>query len=169
MDGYIQMKYLIVIFLILLTGCQTLLTTTRTASEAIVVDAIVESGAPLDVISSISLNDEQIETLITAADRYKEFKRKWRDTITDPIFPSYMLVAFSADFANLTWHYRQVENIVVERWGEYTPAQQALLLNWRNKSRSLAVSTGEMIELGARNQALTNALDFGLLLLRMGM
>lgn len=163
-----MIKLLLVIgFTIVLSACQTLLTTGRVTTEAIVADAIIESGAPLDTIASAKLTDEELKILILATDRYKEFKRKWKDTITDPIFPSYMLAAFSADFANLTWHYKQVENIAVNHWSEYNDMQQALLMQWKEKAYSLAETTKQMIDIGARNQALTNALDFGLLLLKM--
>lgn len=153
------------VFLLILTGCSTVLKNTNDLANIAVANDQVMSGQVAAVIKSASLSDTESLIVDHAINQYVGSVDKWKSSITyldarEPLFAE-----FIADYGKVVVQYRAIkEKVVAVHWGEYTEESRLLLNGYHDRAGRINDSVDDLIAAGRRHQALLDAIWLGQIL-----
>ncbi|PSJ15939.1 hypothetical protein, partial [Nitrosomonas supralitoralis] len=153
------------VFLLILSGCTTVLKNTSDLAKIAVANDQVMSGQVAAVIKSASLSDTERLIVDHAINQYVGFVNKWKSSITyldarEPLFAE-----FIADYGRVVVQYLAIkEKVVAVHWGEYTEENRLLLSGYHDRAGRINDSVDDLIAAGKRHQALLDAIWLGQIL-----
>lgn len=157
----------VMIALCVMTACQSPGNNGRMAADAIVVDRIIKSGKPENILKSANLSDEDRSAVDDARAYYDFFSEKWIGALRNVRRDDTDIDALQSDYDELVYQYSIVEGIVLAHIDDYSEDQIAVLVLYQRRATAIDASVRELIDRGERNQAIENAIDYGLLIVKM--
>lgn len=125
---------LIVILLLLCLAIVGCVNTKRMVLETAYVNAVMNSGKPIEEIRTADLTDDELLTVTHAVSTYNMFVGKWDNPIA--AFNNNQLTLID-DFKILKDSYISVYYIVVANWDEYTETEQANFNEWHSHAKEI--------------------------------
>lgn len=153
--------------LLLLAGCQSILNTAKVTSEAVIINDIIESGAPLRIIKSANISEQEMEAINHAMVQYKAFREKWWSVLKQPLQEGVTMIALRADYQNIVAQYHNVNAIVHSHIEDYDEVQIVMLQNYQMRAETLHSEVMALIDEGEKHSAIANAIDFVSIVLRI--
>lgn len=157
----------VLVTLLLLAGCQSVLNTARVTSEAVIIDDIIGSGAPLRIIKSANISEQEMEAINHALVQYKAFREKWWSVLKQPLQEGVTMIALRADYQNIVAQYHNVNAIVQSHLEDFDEVQIVMLQNYQVRAEALHREVMALIDVGERHSAIANAIDSVLIMLRI--
>lgn len=152
---------------IVLSGCQSVLNTAKVTSEAVVINEIIESGSPLNIIKSANITEQEHEKLANALAQYTAFRDKWWNVLKEPLQAGATMIALRYDYQEVVGQYHVVKGIVESHVDDYDEVQIAMLRNYQIRAELLHTQVMDLIDDGEKHAAITNAIDSVLIMLRI--
>jgi hypothetical protein len=152
-DDLVPYYYGCIVLILALSGCAGL-------QPVIATDYAIASGEADRTIKSVKLKDSERMIVDHAINQYNVFIERWK---TKNLVEN--REEFLYEFRELKKQYYAVDAIVKKHWQEYTPAQQAQLLEYQEAAISLNATTEKLARLDMWRAVGVNALSFGTVLL----
>ena len=162
-----RLKILLVTLTFILAGCQTIVDTGKLTTEAIVANEIVESGAPFKIMRSANLSEHEREVIDQAAIYYRWFRVTYWGAIKDPLGSNVSIESFNNHYSELVRHYLLLEDVTKRNKEDYSKPQLAQLTGYRHRALSINKKVKGLVSIGRKREAMANAIDFGLVMMRM--
>lgn len=153
--------------LCVMAACQSPQNNGRVSADAIAVDRIIKSGKPEGILKSANLSDEDRAAIDDARAYYDFFSEKWIGVLRNARGDDIDIDALQSDYDELVYQYSVVEGIALAHIDDYSEDQIAMLVLYQRRAVAIDASVRGLIERGERNQAIENAIDYGLLIVKM--
>ena len=141
------MKYLILVFVLLLSACNTTETINELHAKALVVNTILNEGHEVDDIIITPLSDAEAYRVLQAFDVYYTFNDKWIKSISLGDISS---ESFYKEYSNLRTEYLVVYGIVKLNWDSYDSLTQSKLILIHGQFESVDRAIGQAFTLNDR-------------------
>ncbi len=143
----------LLVVVLLLAGCAGL-------QGVVATDYAIASGEADKTVKSIPLTDTEKLIIDHAINQYNQFIETWKDKSLIENRQEFLF-----EFRELKKQYYSVDAIVKRHWLEYSPAQQAQLLEYQEAAISLNATTEKLARLDMWRAVGANAMSFGAVLL----
>lgn len=110
------------------------------AGNLVVADRLLQSGEVERSVLSVKLSPEQLDTLIAAFDEYSHSRSVISDFIEQPVMVLNVEQVIVTEHVRLSEAYRAVQSVVLARWDEYGPVEQARLRRWQAQVERLEIA-----------------------------
>ena len=143
----------LLVVVLFLTGCAGF-------QGVVATDYAIASGEADKTVKSIPLTDTEKLVIDHAINRYNQFIETWKDKSLIENRQEFLF-----EFRELKKQYYSVDSIVKRHWLEYTPEQQAQLLEYQEAAIALNETTEKLARLDMWRALGVNALSFGAVLI----